>query len=157
MLDSVRYTAEFYRFQDNLSSGLIPNKTYNKALIYNQKQSTGSLELVASEKNNRRQYILYPKQNSDSRSILVSYVERAWQFNDFYDVSKENSGQPLLSFQCDNIAYKEINFDSITYKSQFLKKKMISDYHVLRLENDKYSNYNIIHRHSVTKTTNINN
>jgi len=61
-----------------------------------------------------------------------------------------------MSYQCDNIAYKEINPLSISYKSQFLKKKLVSDYFVLRLINDKYSNYNINHRFSITKTTNIN-
>ena len=156
MLDSIRYTAEFYRFQDNLSSGIVPDITYNKAIIYNQKQSSGLLELVIKEKNNRRQYLDYPKQNIDSRSILVEYVERGWQFNNFYDVYAENTGQPIMSYQCDNIAYKEINPLSISYKSQFLKKKLVSDYFVLRLINDKYSNYNINHRFSITKTTNIN-
>lgn len=156
MLESVRYNAEFYRFQDNLSSSLIPNVTYNKALIYNQKQSSGLLELIPKEKNNRRQYIQYPKQNTDSRSILVEYVERGWQFNNFYDVAVENSGQPLMSYQCDNIAYKEINPLSITYKSQFLKKKLVSDYHIIRLINDKHSNYLINHRFSITQTNNIN-
>ena len=156
MLDSVRYTAEFYRFQDNLSSGIVPDITYNKAIIYNQKQSSGLLELVPKQKNNRKQYLDYPKQNIDSRSILVEYVERAWNFNNFYDVYAENSGQPLMSYQCDNIAYKEINPFSISYKTQFLKKKLVSDYFVLRLINDKYSNYNLVHRYSITKTTNIN-
>ena len=156
MLDSVRYTAEFYRFQDNLSSGIVPDLTYNKAVIYNQKQSSGLLELVPKKKNDRRQYLYYPKQNLDSRSILVEYVERGWQFNNFYDVYAENSGQPLMSYQCGNIAYKEINPSSITYKNQYLKKKLVSDYFVLRLINDKYSNYNITHRYSITQTTNIN-
>jgi len=156
MLDSIRYTAEFYRFQDNLSSGIVPDITYNKAIVYNQKQTSGLLELVIKEKNNRRQYLDYPKQNIDSRSILVEYVERGWQFNNFYDVYAENTGQPIMSYQCDNIAYKEINPLSISYKSQFLKKKLVSDYFVLRLINDKYSNYNINHRYSITKTTNIN-
>jgi hypothetical protein len=156
MLESVRYTAEFYRFQDNLSSGIVPNITYNKAILYNQKQTSGLLELVIKEKNNRRQYLDYPKQNINSRSILIEYVERGWQFNNFYDVYAENTGQPLMSYQCDNIAYKEINPLSISYKTQFLKKKMVSDYFVLRLINDKYSNYAINHRYSITKTQNIN-
>lgn len=156
MLDSVRYTAEFYRFQDNISAGIVPDITYNKAVAYNQKQTSGLLELIPKKKNDRRQYLDYPKQNTDSRSILIEYVERGWQFNNFYDVYVENSGQPLMSYQCDNIAYKEINPLSISYKSQFLKKKLVSDYFVLRLINDKYSNYNIVNRHSITKTTNIN-
>ena len=156
MLESVRYTAEFYRFQDNLSSGIVPDITYNKAILYNQKQTSGLLELVIKEKNNRRQYLDYPKQNINSRSILIEYVERGWQFNNFYDVYAENTGQPLMSYQCDNIAYKEINPLSISYKTQFLKKKLVSDYFVLRLINDKYSNYAINHRYSITKTQNIN-
>ena len=157
-LESIRYVTEFYRFQDNISSGLIPEKTFNKAIVYNQKQSSGLLELILKEKNNRQQSYQYSsgKQNQNSRSILVEYVERGYQFNQFYDIAIENSGQPLMSFQCDNIAYKEINPLSISYRPQYIKKKMVSDYHVIRLINDQWSNYNIISRYNISRTNNIN-
>lgn len=156
-LESIRYFTDFYRFQDNLSSGLIPNITYNQALIYNQKQTSGLLELIPKEKNNRQQFLQYPIQNLDSRSILVDYVERGWNFNNFYDVAIQNSGQPLLSFQDNNIAYKELNPLSISYTPQYLKRKLVSDWFVIRLINNKYSNYLINHRYSLTQTNNINN
>src|SRR5690606_33051306 len=149
MLHSVRYNSEFYRQHDNNSSGIKPNLTFNKALIYNPLQTSGILELIPKEKNNRKQSYDYSsdKQNLTSRSILVENLERAFQINNFYDVAIENSGQPIMSYQCNNIAFKELNPSSISYKSQFLKKKLVSDYHTIRLINDKYSNYSIITRY----------
>lgn len=157
-IEFVDYTTEFYRFQDNISYGLVPNITFNKAVIYNQKQTSGLLELIPKEKNNLFQNYQYisGKQNQNSRTILVDYIERSWTFNNFYDVAVENSRQPLMSYQCDNIAYKEINDKAISYANQYFKKPLLSDYHVIRLINDKYSNYQIVNRYSLTNTNNTN-
>jgi hypothetical protein len=155
-LESIRYVTEFYRFQDNISSGLIPEKTFNKAIVYNQKQSSGLLELILKEKNNRQQSYQYSsgKQNQNSRSILVEKVNNEWSFNNFYNVAIYNSGQPLMQFSCDNIAYKNLNPEAISYKPQYIKEKMVSDYHIVRLINDKYSNYHILNRFFITRTQN---
>lgn len=153
VLEGVEYISEFYRFQDNLSSYLVQDKTYNKALVYNQNQTSGLLELVPKQKNNRMQFIQYPKQKPESREILVENIENLWRFNNFFNVAQLN-GQPILTFDCDNIAYRSPNPLAIKYNSQYLKDLMRSDYHVIRLINDKYSNYNILQRFSITKTNN---
>lgn len=153
ILESVQYISEFYRFQNNLSSAFVPNKTYNKALIYNQNQSTGLLELVPTEKNNRMQFVQYPKQKFESREILVENIENLWRFNNFFNVAQSN-GQPMMTFDCNSISYRNINPLAIKYNTKYLKDLMRSDYHVIRLINDKYSNYNILQRFSITKTNN---
>ena len=153
-LQSVRYTSDFLRYTDNISSSLINSLTYNKAIVYNQKQTSGLLELVLKEKNDRRLSIMYPKQNQDSRSILVEYVENGYQFNQFYDVAKPNSN--LMHYNCDNPSYTNINPLSIDYSPQPLKRKLTSDYHIIRLINDIHSEYQINHRFSLTRTNNIN-
>ena len=135
-----------------------PFLTFSYDLLIKSSLFWFNFELILKEKNNRQQSYQYSsgKQNQNSRSILVEYVERGYQFNQFYDIAIENSGQPLLSFQCDNIAYKEINPLSISYRPQYIKKKMVSDYHVIRLINDQWSNYNIISRYNISRTNNIN-
>ena len=156
-LNSIEYFGEFYRFQDNLSKALIPNKTYSKALIYNQKQSSGLLELVVKEKNNRQQSYQYAtgKQNLNSRTILTEKINNIWSFNQFYNVAVYNNGQPLTAFQCDNIAYKEINSNSISYQPKFIKEKLAGDYFSIRLINDIETNYQIQHRITLTSTTKL--
>lgn len=151
ILENVNYVSEFYRFQDNLSSYLVQDKTYNKAIVYNQNQTSGLLELIPKQKNNRLQFIQYPKQKFDSREILVENIENIWRFNNFYNVAQTN-GQPMMTFDCNNIAYRNINPLSIKYNAQYLKDLIRSDYHVIRLINDKYSNYNILQRFSLTST-----
>lgn len=153
VLESVEYNAEFYRFKDNLSFYQIQDKTYNKAIIYNQNQISGLLELVVKEKNNRNQYLKYPFQTTNSRQILVENIENTWNFNNFYNVAQQN-GQPILMFNCNNIAYKTLNDRAVKYNTQFLKDLLRSDYHVIRLINDKYSNYHILQRHIITQTEN---
>ena len=153
-IESVRYLADFYRFTDGLSSTLMQSVTYNKALIYNQKQSSGLLELVVKEKNNRRQSILYPIQNQNSRSILVEYVQNGYQFNNFYNVAVND--KPLLIYPSNNPAFTEINPTSSDYSPKFLKQKLTSDYHVIRLINDEHTNYQIDHRVNLVQINNNN-
>ena len=153
-LTYVRYLSDFYRFTDGLSSTLMQNITYNKAIIYNQKQSSGLLELVVKEKNNRQQSISYPKQNQDSRSILVEYVVNGYQFNNFYNVAK--SDKPILIYPCNNPAFTELNPTSIDYSPKPLKELLTSDYHIIRLINDKHTHYQINHRINLITTNNSN-
>lgn len=151
VLESVEYIAEFQRFQDNLSHATIIGKTYNKALIYNQYQTSGNLLLEVKQKNNLQQILKYPKQNLDSRTILTENVEQIWKFNNFYNIALQN-GHPIMVFECENIAYKNLNLLAISYKQRTLTDLLRSDYFQLRLINDKYSQYNITHRFNIEQT-----
>lgn len=150
VLESVEYIAEFQRFQDNLSYATIIGKTYNKALIYNQYQTSGVLLLEVKQKNNLQQVLKYHQQNLDSRTILTENIEQIWKFNNFYNIALQN-GHPIMAFKCDNIAYKDINFPAISYKQRNLTDLLRSDYFQLRLINDKYSQYNITHRFNINQ------
>lgn len=155
VLESVSYIAEFNRFESNLSSYLVNDKTYNKVIIYNQNQCSALLELVPKTKNNRMQFIQYPKQKLNSREILVENIENEWTFNNFSNLATQ-SGQPILTYDCGNIAYKNLNLLAINYKTSYLKDLMRGDYFVTRLINDRESNYQITHRFSITQTENSN-
>jgi hypothetical protein len=151
ILNNVSYICEASRFQDEISSGVVQGITYNKALIWNSTQTTGILELIPKEKNNLFQSINYPKNTQNSRQILVEQLETTWYFNSFYDISVK-SGLPLLIFN--ENPYKTLNSNAISYGTQYLTELMRSDYHVIRLENDKYSNYHFVNRFNFIDTNN---
>ena len=153
VLNNVESITEFRRFQDNLSSAMVLGKFFNKALIYNQNQTTGLLELINKDKNNLFQVTQYPKQKPNSREILTENIENIYRFNDFYNVAIHQNGQPIMTYPC-NQPYSELNPEAISYKAQYLKDLMRSDYFQIRLINDKYSNYQILSRYNFSQTTN---
>lgn len=151
ILQSVRYLSDFRRFQGEQNWAVNNKITFNKALLYNQNQSSGMLNLIPQEPNNQRQIISYPKQNLDSRDILVKNVENYWTFNQFNDISLNNNN-PILIYN--NPYIKELNPDAISYKPTFYKNLLRNNYFNLRLINDKYSKYNILLHNSVTQQQN---
>jgi hypothetical protein len=153
VLNNVESITEFRRFQDNLSSAMVLGKFFNKALIYNQNQTTGLLELVNKDKNNLFQVTQYPKQKPNSREILTENIENIYRFNDFYNVAIHQNGQPIMIYPCSQ-PYSELNPEAISYKAQYLKDLMRSDWMSIRLINDKYSNYQILSRFTFSQTTN---
>jgi len=154
-LENISYQAEFNRFEDNLSYYLDNSKTFNKALVYNQNQSTGILNLTVQQKNNQYQLLQYPKVNQFSTDILVSNIENNWRFNQaLIDISQHNN-QPLMIYECGK-EFKDVNPKSLNYTPQFLKNKLRGDYFQVRLINDTLSNYAIITKFNIAKQTNSN-
>ena len=58
-----------------------------------------------------------------------------------------------MTYPCSQ-PYSELNPEAISYKAQYLKDLMRSDYFQIRLINDKYSNYQILSRYDFSQTTN---
>ena len=90
---------------------------------------------------------------SNSREILTENIENIYRFNDFYNVAIHQNGQPIMIYPCSQ-PYSELNPEAISYKAQYLKDLMRSDWMSIRLINDKYSNYQILSRFTFSQTTN---
>lgn len=149
-LISMSYQADFLRYIDELNTYKENSITYSHAILYNQNQSTGTLNLIPKQKNNLYQAVQYPKVVDNQTQILVDNVENIWRFNQFSDISIGNN-EPLLSYQC-NPMYKEVNLSSVSYTPTFFKNNLRSDYTTVRLEDRIYSNYNILHHYSINQT-----
>ena len=152
-LGSISFNMEMYRYQDSLNWAIVTNKTVNKALIYNQLQSTGMLNLIPTVKNNLYQLISYPKYNIDSRDILIEQNATMWSFNNFNNVAWLNE-QPNMLFECGNVMYKNPNPLALNYAQVYLPNKIRGDYQQIRLISDIYSNYKIIMKHGTATETN---
>ena len=132
VLSSVSYRAEFRRFTDNHLNYSVNNQiTFDKALIYNNYQTSGNLNLIPQKPNNLSQLISYPKVVSNATEILVSNTQNIWNFNNFRDIALNNN-QPILTYQS-TPTYKEINTQAISYAPVTYPNNLRNDYFSIRL------------------------
>jgi hypothetical protein len=174
ILNNISYISEFRRYQDNLNYYLVQNKTFNKALIYTDSQSSGYLSLNTKQNNNAQQQFLYLSEKLSHTppytytEILVDNTQDTYSFNQFQDkVNDKNvlinnelqtifNRQPILHYTPNNPAYKELNPLSLSYLPQPYKRNLSNSYFVIRLENDLHSNYQILTQHYISNVTNGN-
>lgn len=152
LLDSILYQVDFQRFISEYDFYTRNDVTFNKALIYNQNQSTGNINLIPKIKNNLFQVTQYPKYTLNNKEILVENIENSWRFNDFENNYKVMT-QPHLEYNT-NVMYKEVNPLAILYKFNYISEKMRNNYFNIRLVNDDKSNYLINLKYNICKQTN---
>ncbi len=147
ILNSVSLNVDFNRFI-NQYDFYKTDKIYSDVIIYNQNQTTGYLNLVLKQKNNLYQSIQYPKVKDGKTQILIENVENFYSFNNFYNIYAQNK-QPIMHYECN--PYKVFNEKSVHLTPKFFKNNLRSDYFQIRLENNIYSNYQIVHKFTIEK------
>lgn len=101
----------------------VNNEWFNKAILYNGQQSSGILKLVPKPINNLKEYVNYPKFNSDSKTITYTKSDNLYQYNTFWSVVK-NTSEPLFIKSCKNLSIdKEVNQNNMDYSSRSFKKE----------------------------------
>lgn len=91
------------------------DKYFNKAVLYNSQQSSGILNLVAKPVNNLKEYLTYPKYNTDSKTITFTKSDNFYQYNTFWSIAKD-SQTPLFKSSCESLSIdKEVNQDNMNY------------------------------------------
>jgi hypothetical protein len=137
-LDVIRYHNEFDTFYNR-------TKTFNKAIIYNESQTTGLRHLVVSNPENLTESAVYPKRVEDGYEILVTNSENIWRFNDFWDATRSQiNNLPIFKYDCNNVNKKlnpqAINYDKPDFERQGIRNRMCR----VRLINDAESNYKFV-------------
>lgn len=100
-----------------------PNdKWFNKAILYNDQQSSGLLTLEPKPINNLKLYNAYPKYNLDNKTITYTKSDNFYQYNVFWNVVKDP-----LEFQfktsCESLSIdKVLNQDNMDYSPRSFKK-----------------------------------
>jgi len=98
------------------------DKWFNKAVIYNNQQSTGILELVAKPLHNLQAYNKYPIFNTDSKTITYTKSDNFYQYNTFWALEK-SSQVPLFNTTCESLSIdKTVNQDNMDYGLRSFKK-----------------------------------
>ena len=101
----------------------IDNEWFNKAVLYNDQQSTGVLELVAKPMNNLKEYLKYPLYNDESKTITYTKSDNFYQYNTFWGLVKDKS-LPLFVKSCESMSIdKEVNQLNMDYGKRSFKKE----------------------------------
>ena len=99
------------------------NDYFNKAVLYNDQQSTGVLELVPKPINNLKDYLKYPVYNVDSKTITFTKSDNFYQYNTFWSLVK-NKSIPLFLKTCESLSIdKEVNQANMDYGKRSFKKE----------------------------------
>lgn len=118
---------------------------FNKAIIYNNQQCSGILNLYNKPIGNLQEYISFPRFKADGKDIIVTKSNGFYNFNTFWSVQKD----PLVpSFipSCDALYIdKVINQSNMDYSSRTFKKERIRGKDVkIRLISDNNNTTNVL-------------
>lgn len=144
-INSIEFTMDAIRYHNDNDYFYNNNVHFNKAVIYNDKQTSGNLNLIKSDPDDMSQFIEFPRVNPTSTDILISNSENFWRFNDFFDISKsEVNNLPIMTYDCANVN-KEVNQKAVDqFKPDFDKGRLRHRQNRIRLTQDKYTNYKLI-------------
>lgn len=126
---------------------------FNKAILYNGQQCSGTLALNPKPQNNMKEYMSYPKYNEDSKSVIWTKSDNLYQYNTFWDVIKDKS-QPTFLTSCEGMYIDKIlNEENMVYTNMAhnkapLRAKSLRIRHIL----DDRDDVNIVTQFIVTPT-----
>lgn len=98
---------------------------FNKTVLYNGQQSSGTLELVAKPLHNMSEYMSYPKFNTNSKTILFTKSDNFYQYNTFWALNK-SSQIPMFLTSCESLSVdKIVNDSNMDYGTRSFKKSQL--------------------------------
>tara|TARA_R110000782_G_scaffold70527_2_gene141678 strand:+ start:2011 stop:8361 length:6351 start_codon:yes stop_codon:yes gene_type:complete len=105
---------------------------FDQAIIYNNEQVSGLLELVPTPYNNPILELTYPIINTNSINILCSKVEQKYRFNQFWDITNDrgeftNAEQQIWNTEV-NGYIKNLNPINLNYFKSPLQHKKFRNY-----------------------------
>lgn len=119
----------------------VDNEWFNKAVLYNDQQSSGVLELVPKPMNNLKEYLKYPLYNADSKTITYTKSDSFYQYNTFWSLVKDKR-QPLFTKTCESLSIDKIvnqanmDYGKRSFKKEPLRAKLLLVRHILDNKSD---------------------
>ncbi len=138
-LDVRRYTTQYdsHYYEDN----------FDTLVLYNDRESTGLLNLITQEQNSQRQLVELPRYNSNSIDIIATNENYTWSVNFFFDNVKEKHQQPIWKHACNNVD-KDLNNDAFDYRPRF-KNHIRGQYIIAQLSQKDESRLKFIFEHLI--------
>jgi len=119
----------------------VDNLWFNKAVLYNGQQSSGTLELVPKPINNLRDYLKYPLYNANSKTITYTKSDNFYQYNTFWGLVKSKQ-EPLFIRTCESLSIDKVvnqanmDYGKRSFKKEPLRAKELKVRHILDSHND---------------------
>lgn len=96
---------------------------FNKAVLYNDQQSSGILKLVPKPMNNLKDYLKYPIYSTDSKTITFTKSDSFYQYNTFWSLVRDKK-VPLFTNTCETLSIdKVVNQTNMDYGKRSFKKE----------------------------------
>lgn len=128
--------------------------TFNKALFYNSRQSSGILNLMVKDNLSDENYLLEQVKDLEGDTIVIDRNERDWSINELRDIRVDYT-QPMFdkklsSLQTDYFTDKIVNTNAIDYNKDWTQLESFRDkYLVVRLIFDKFDDIKLLLNYSV--------
>jgi len=138
---------DFYEINDGVY--------FNKAVLWNNQQCSGILNLYPKPKGKMNLYFTYPKYNKDSKDIIYTKSDNFFNYNTFWDVIKNpNNHIPIWVDSCINKSVdKELNNDKFDYSNRSHQKtKLRAKDLKVRHINDMFDRYRFISKFVLANT-----
>ena len=129
--------------------------TFNKALFYNSRQTTGILNLIVKDTTEHDEdYLLQQVQNLDGDSIIIDRNERNWSINQIRDLrvdySKPMFNRNLTDLQNEYYIDKIVNSNVIDKNKNWTELESFRDkYLVIRLIFDNFDDVKLLFNYSI--------
>jgi hypothetical protein len=95
---------------------------FNKAILYNNQQCSGILNLARKPRNNMSEYMKYPIYSPTGKTILYTKSDNFYKINQFWSLVKDPR-QPLFKKSCKSLSFdKEVNQENMNYSKMAFKK-----------------------------------
>jgi hypothetical protein len=117
-----QYLKDEFRIFNTASKIKLEDAWFNKAVLYNDQQSSGILNLDPKPVNNLKAYSQYPIFLEDSKTILYTKSDNFYQYNNFWSIVKDPK-QPLFKKTCTSLSLdKVVNQENMDYSLRSFKK-----------------------------------
>lgn len=147
----INFDLEVLRYHNEFDWATVRNITFNKAIVFNQRQCSGLLELIVKNEENLEDTGRYPEITPNSIKIDITNSNNTWNFNQFYDnVNSQISNVPIWLNDCANVN-RRLNPKAFDFYSGEDNNALIKGQQTqIRLINDKESNYKFIFKFNIT-------
>jgi hypothetical protein len=141
-LEGITLWTEAKRYHSSHDFAVDDRITFNKVVIYNDRESSGNLNLVLNT-GLLSQLSQYPITNSDTQDILISQKGTEYTFNHFFNRTKSNrNNRPLFTYDKNQIE-KDVNTEAVSFHGKSVLEKMTGDQFLVRLTQDATSQFDI--------------
>lgn len=148
-----QYLADEYGVFDDNRKITLDDAWFNKAVLYNDQQSSGTLELVAKPMNNLKEYMKYPTYNTDSKTITYTKSDNFYQYNTFWSLVKDKRDL-LFTKTCESLSLDKVvnqanmDYGKRSYRKEPLRAKDLKVRHIL----DNRSDIHLVSQFIITPT-----
>lgn len=152
ILNTLSLNIEGKRYQNQWDYTQHKGVGFNKAVIYNNTNNSGLLELV--EQKSLSDTNKYPKTKTASQEILYTSLKGKHTFNYFYNRVRNQDNNIPIWINDSNRVNKILNQQAISFTGKKLLERIEGEQFIIRLINDKESRFNILLKNLTSTETN---